>query len=135
MRILAVILAAVAAFPAAAETPRGPDAVPFRLYVHDTFRVWSKLLPQDRGPLWEYCRSEEEIMRDHPGEEVWLGAAAHCVADGELDSDYGGTRLAACEYYIKAERHYVKARVKPEEAEALRLSIEEVKAGIAALEC
>lgn len=134
MRIFAVILFLLASFPAVAVMPEGPDAVSFRLYLGDIYRMRAKIWPQDLE-MAPWCQiAMDDAEREHPGNEAWLGMVSQCFGEAQLQDD-DGYRLAACEYFIDAERHYQKARTLPEEAPALLLMLDAVKQHIAKLEC
>ena len=134
MRIFAVLLLFLASFPAAAIVPEGPDGVSFRLYLGDVYRMRAKVWPQDLE-MAAWCQTaEDDAAGNHPGNEAWLGMVSQCFGQAQLE-DEDGYRLAACEYFIEAERHYLKARPLPEEGAALLLMLDEVKTSIAGLGC
>jgi hypothetical protein len=134
MRIFAVILFLLASFPAVAIMPEGPDAISFRLYLGDIYRMRAKIYPQD-PEMTPWCEmAQYAAEQEHPGNEAWLGMVSQCFGEAQMQ-DEGGYRLAACEYFIEAERHYQKAHTLPEEAAALLLMLDAVKQHIAKLEC
>lgn len=137
MRIFAVILFLLfllASFPAVAVMPEGPDAVSFRLYLGDLYRMRAQIWPQDQE-MTPWCQfARDNVAAGYPGNEAWLGMVSQCFGEAQLE-DPGGYRLAACEYFIEAERHYLKAKPLPEEDAALLLMLDEVKTSIAGLGC
>lgn len=134
MRIFAAIFLFLASFPAAAITPEGPDAVSFRLYLGDIYRMRAKSWPRDQE-MTPWCRfAKDDVGSNHPGSEAWLGMVSQCFGEAQLE-DEGGHRLAACEFFIEAERHYLRAKSSPDEGAALLLMLDSVKQNIARLEC
>ncbi len=126
-----MIFAALQAhLPAAAE-----QRVTFRLFLSDLMRIYAQGAPEDREPMFSLCEvAEDQAARKHPGNEAWKGMVSQCFGAAALLEDLAGSDVA-CAYFIEAAAHYEKARPAPDEIEALRLSIGEVKAEIAKLGC